>query len=263
MEYFDSIGSADAEAPAVANAPFNALRFDGLASIKEAYGEESAQYMQAKEALRSALSAAASKVALLQKDRKAHHIAFLIMPENGGAALSKRSDPLWPFRSSLATTPFLKSRAIGEDGEEMLAPRQGALVGHFDADPLSTAGEPAAAAPSEAPKERDYVGKCFSSESDLNKATANCSSHGKPKQSSKGGRKCYRCQCKPTKDDKGKVTEWAGEACQKQDISKEFVLLGSSAIALILVTIGSVLYLYYEGEQELPSVLAGISVPNK
>lgn len=53
----------------------------------------------------------------------------------------------------------------------------------------------------------------------------------------------------------------AGEACQKQDVSKQFVLLAATTFGLVLIAIGSVLYLLNEGQQELPSVLAGISVP--
>ena len=72
------------------------------------------------------------------------------------------------------------------------------------------------------------LGICHESENACNKATNNCSSHGSCAESiaSNG---CWTCLCKPTikqvGDGKGRMTTyWAGEECQKKDISVPFHL---------------------------------------
>lgn len=42
-------------------------------------------------------------------------------------------------------------------------------------------------------------GSCFSSANDLEFATVKCNGHGMPIETSKGGQKCWRCKCTPTK----------------------------------------------------------------
>jgi hypothetical protein len=212
---------------------YQALRFEGLGEIQSTYGSDSEEYKQAKEMLRAILEAAVSKVDGLARSAS-HRLAFITIPEQEATLMPRSIDMLSPFRSSLSLTPFLSTRDFSLSAND-----------------------------TKAPKESEYIGKCFSSEKDLNKATSNCSSHGTPVQSSRGGAKCYRCNCKPTKGKSGRVTAWAGAACQKQDISKPFVLLLSTTVILIFVIFGSVYYLFNEGEKELPSVLAGISIPNK
>lgn len=59
--------------------------------------------------------------------------------------------------------------------------------------------------------ERDFVGKCFANEKDLVNATSNCLGRGTPHLSTKGARRCYICQCKPTTDGNQK-TYWVS-AC--------------------------------------------------
>lgn len=212
---------------------YQVLRFDGLDEIKSAYGQKSDHYEKAKQIIRSILEA------VIEKTDKAKHqkLAFVVLPKQEDALVPRSVDLLSPFRSSLSLTPFMTTR----DVSSTLAKND----------------------TSKAPIESNFIGKCFSSEKDLNKATLNCSSHGKAIQSSKGGKKCYRCKCQQTKGKGGNNIAWAGAACQKQDISKPFVLLLSTTVGLALVILGSVYYLFYEGEQELPSVLAGISIPNK
>ena len=95
------------------------------------------------------------------------------------------------------------------------------------------------------------------------KATNNCSGHGKAVKTSKGGKPCYRCQCKATEERRGKKTYWAGAACEKKDVSTEFVLLGSSVLLLVLITVGSVYFLFAQGSEDLPGTLASVTISLK
>jgi hypothetical protein len=149
--------------------------------------------------------------------------------------LRRSLDLLSPFRSSVSSTPFMTTRDLSASLKNS----------------------------TKAPKEVDFIGKCFLKADDLAKATLNCSGHGNATQTSVGGRKCFRCKCQQTKGKGGNTIDWAGAACQKQDISKPFVLLLTTTVGLLFVILGSVYYLFYEGQKELPSVLAGISIPNK
>lgn len=241
VSHLDTIGGNEQDEKA--NGAYQALRFDGLSDIKSAYGEESRQYQQAKHALRSLLQAAVEKMDTLRSSRP-QALALIVVPHSDEAqsTLSKRGDPLFPFRSSLGETPFLRTREVNVGEARQFS---------------------SSVAPSKTPKPSDYQGKCFKSEDDLNKATKECSGHGKPVQSSKGGRKCFRCRCQKGKDAKGKLRQWTGEACQRVDIAKPYALLAVTTIALLLITLSSVYYLLSEGQSELPSVLAGISIPNK
>jgi hypothetical protein len=205
-----------------------------VSEIKATYGKDSVEFKRAKQILGSLLEAAMEQMDSMTSSRP-QKLAFIALPEQGQNMLPRSVDLLSPFRSSLSLTPFLKTRD--------------------EYDSLKNS--------SKAPKEADFIGKCFTESDDLLSATANCSGHGKAVQSSKGGRQCYRCTCQQTKGQGGKVNFWAGAACQKQDISKPFVLLLVTTIGLIFVIMGSVLYLFSEGQQELPSVLAGISIPSK
>ncbi|KAK0528052.1 hypothetical protein OC834_004191 [Tilletia horrida] len=112
------------------------------------------------------------------------------------------------------------------------------------------------------PREKDFVGKCFRSEKDLNAATKECSGRGSGRQSRAGGAVCWRCVCKPDRRE-GRVTYFAGEACQKIDVSGPFVLLASTTFVLILVIGAAVGLLFRQGQEDLPSTLAGVSIISK
>ncbi|UZJ55197.1 hypothetical protein CBS101457_004517 [Exobasidium rhododendri] len=230
----DLVAFFDAKQQSTDVGSYRVVRFSGLREIKAAYGSDSVAFKRAKEALQSILRAAVEQVNQLEGSRP-QKFAFIVLPEADDSLVPRSMDLLSPFRSSLSLTPFLTTRDVFESLKNN----------------------------SKAPKEADFIGKCFTEASALMKATADCSGHGKAIQSSKGGRKCYRCSCQQTKGKGGKVISWAGAACQKQDISKPFVLLLITTIGLISVIMAAVLYLFSEGQQELPSVLAGISIPNK
>jgi hypothetical protein len=64
------------------------------------------------------------------------------------------------------------------------------------------------------------ISTCFTTAEACGNATDGCSGHGSCLQANKIGRMCFVCACSATKDDEtGKLEEWAGEACERKDIS--------------------------------------------
>jgi len=74
---------------------------------------------------------------------------------------------------------------------------------------------------------------------------------------SKVGMTCFVCACSTTKDSMGRTENWAGEACERKDVSGPFVLLAGTTIGLLIVIVGSIGLLYKVGETALPSTLTG------
>ena len=109
-----------------------------------------------------------------------------------------------------------------------------------------------------------FLPTCFSSESSCTNATNSCSGHGSCSAKHAG---CYACQCLRTvvrtnDDGTTKTVQWGGTACEKKDISTEFWLFASFAIAMTALVAGTVALLYSMGSEELPSVIgAGVAGP--
>lgn len=212
------------------------LRFSGLKDLESSYGADSAEYAKAKKWVQEAVE----KVTALFKSRseeqgRAASIAFVVTSDDEGVVphLSKRSSEL--------LAPFHKRQLSS-----------GAA--------LKPTKKPSSS-PSPLPK--NLAGTCFTSAKDLEKATNECSGHGKAVKTSKGGRPCYRCQCKATEVRKGKKVYWAGAACEKKDVSTEFVLLASSVLLLVMVSAGSVYFLYKQASEDLPGTLASVTISLK
>ncbi|GAA6063077.1 hypothetical protein JCM10212_003135 [Sporobolomyces blumeae] len=107
--------------------------------------------------------------------------------------------------------------------------------------------------------------RCFSSLDELNNLTASCLGHGEGIQgiSTRGDAKeCWVCQCGETTDEDGRKTRWAGEGCEKVDLSGSFSLLFFSSLGLILVLVASVALLYGIGTVELPGTLSSVDGGN-
>lgn len=68
---------------------------------------------------------------------------------------------------------------------------------------------------------------------------------------------------KTGKGSKVKTERWAGQSCERKDVSGPFVLLTGTVIAMILLVVGSVTLLYSVGDQALPSILLATSVSVK
>ena len=63
------------------------------------------------------------------------------------------------------------------------------------------------------------VSTCFTSADACGNATSSCSGHGTCVEAQKAGRTCFVCSCSATRDDNGRLEEWAGEACERKDVS--------------------------------------------
>jgi len=104
------------------------------------------------------------------------------------------------------------------------------------------------------------VSTCHESADTCSNATEACSGHGACVQASKAGKTCFVCSCNITHDASGRRDYWAGDSCQKKDISAPFTLITGTVIAVLLIVIGSVSLLYSIGDQQLPNLLtAGAS----
>ncbi|TFK53573.1 hypothetical protein OE88DRAFT_1717789 [Heliocybe sulcata] len=104
--------------------------------------------------------------------------------------------------------------------------------------------------------------RCFQSESACVNGTSSCSDHGacvQAKAQGQGG--CWVCACAATRSEKGKVETWAGQACERKDVSGPFVLLTGTVITLILLIAGSVGLLFGIDADKLPSTLTGAVAP--
>jgi len=107
------------------------------------------------------------------------------------------------------------------------------------------------------------ISTCFTSLESCQTSTNSCSGRGECLEASKAGRTCFVCSCRSTQSGEGKdiKTEfWAGEKCERKDISGPFVLLSGTVILLILLIGGSISLLYTVGEQALPSTLLATAI---
>jgi len=101
------------------------------------------------------------------------------------------------------------------------------------------------------------LSSCFSSLLACTNATDDCSGHGQCTSTTRAGQECFVCACTTTVSEAGKVQNWAGEMCERRDVSGPFVLITGTVITLILLMAGSVSLLYAISSQELPSILTG------
>ncbi|TFK25213.1 hypothetical protein FA15DRAFT_680334 [Coprinopsis marcescibilis] len=110
------------------------------------------------------------------------------------------------------------------------------------------------------------ISTCHATADTCSKGTNSCSGRGQCVEAKKSGRSCFVCACGVTTTgtgDKVKTDRWAGESCEKKDISASFVLLTGTVIVLLLVVFGSVSLLYSVGDQSLPSILLATAVNSK
>lgn len=60
---------------------------------------------------------------------------------------------------------------------------------------------------------------CYATDDACVNATGGCSGHGSCAAGSKAGKTCYVCQCSASRDEGGRSTYWAGNACEREDVS--------------------------------------------
>lgn len=79
--------------------------------------------------------------------------------------------------------------------------------------------------PSNTPSPQQPIGSistCFATADVCNNSTSSCSGRGTCVQASKAGRTCFVCSCGVTKTGEGnkvKTVTWAGQSCERKDIS--------------------------------------------
>ncbi|KZS98564.1 hypothetical protein SISNIDRAFT_481287 [Sistotremastrum niveocremeum HHB9708] len=113
------------------------------------------------------------------------------------------------------------------------------------------------------PQEPFYsTSTCYTSLESCQNSTYSCYGHGACTNMTRTAstRSCFVCACGATKDDKGRTQYWAGEACERKDLSVPTTLLAGTTIFLIVVIAGSISFLYGAGTGPLPSTLTGPGV---
>lgn len=104
----------------------------------------------------------------------------------------------------------------------------------------------------------------FQSKDSCDNTTNSCMGHG---SCVKAHSNLFHCKCNSTvvrknEDGTTKSVQWGGNACQKKDVSTEFILFALFGIFFTTVVVGSIGLLYTMGAQDLPSVIgAGVVGP--
>ena len=138
-------------------------------------------------------------------------------------------------------------------------------------DSSSNSSAPSSSNSSSSPIPRGILPACYSTLEACQRTTLNCTGHGACQRSytySSGDRdvSCFACRCQAThartSGGGNQTTRWAGPACQKQDVSVPFWLLGGTTVGLVSVMAWGIGLLYTMGSQDLPSVIgAGVAGP--
>lgn len=116
---------------------------------------------------------------------------------------------------------------------------------------------------------RGILPQCYSSKSECESITRNCTGHGScslkyTNKDAQPAAACYSCACSATviTRDGGakKTTNWGGPACQKKDVVMPFWLLAGFTVIMVSLVSWAIGMLLTMGNQDLPSVIgAGVS----
>jgi hypothetical protein len=110
------------------------------------------------------------------------------------------------------------------------------------------------------------ISTCFTTADACNNSTSSCSGHGQCVKATKAGRTCFVCSCGVTTTGEGgnvKTEYWAGQSCERKDISSQFVLFAGTGITILLLIVGAISLLYAVGDSPLPSTLLATAVVSK
>jgi len=222
-----------------------ALRLSGLKDVAKAHSASSVEYKRAAALLKGTLSA--TLASLQARAVSEPTVLLLALPPYSPPLLRKRTQWLAPFAS-------IHARFAHPGPAVNLAKRGTADEGRVDATELQKRAAEASSTPI-VPQSKT----CFASLADLNNQTVSCLGRGAGvKGITTRGSECWVCQCTKTVDAAGHTTKWAGEGCEKEDLSGDFVLLFFSGAGLLLVLAFSVGVLYGVGNVELPGTLSSV-----
>ncbi|GAA5935552.1 uncharacterized protein JCM15063_001072 [Sporobolomyces koalae] len=214
----------------------------GLAQVAKKHSPTSSEYQRASTLFQQTLSAT---LAAYEHGEPGHVVLLTVPPEK--RALLRKRQPSWlhPFESPIARYTS-RTRSIPHQQNRNV--KRSVFVTR--AEPKKQ--EKTVIVPSSS--------KCFKSLDELNNQTASCLSRGEGVRglSPKEG-ECWVCKCHSTFDqDSGKKTYWAGQGCEKVDLSSSFSLLFFSSLGLVLILGASVALLYKVGSVELPGTLSAV-----
>ena len=68
--------------------------------------------------------------------------------------------------------------------------------------------------------------RCFVDQEEVERLTANCLGRGKAVEGVSARGKCWVCSCGTTTEE-GKLIKWAGEGCEKVDLSSSVLLVSN------------------------------------
>ncbi len=194
-------------------------------------------------------------------EQGALEVMLVLMPES-----SRSSIAYWTIKAPSKLRARADSESVIVDGLSSPKPKKPAS---------SKAPEfPALAA------SREPIPACFPSNNSCVARTNNCSGHGicidkyranrgrhdGEKRDEEGRPVCFVCHCQSTLNGDGKkgngmsTTQWAGNTCQKIDISAPFWLISGFTVAIIGALTFAIGLLFSVGEEKLPGVIgAGVS----
>ncbi|CAL1706264.1 unnamed protein product [Somion occarium] len=181
------------------------------------------------------------------RDSEAYNMATNVIKATLSKAISEPNLRLVLF--SVPKSQLLPRRATGHSRSKRQQPPQSPFP-----PPLPHPAEPIGA-----------ISTCYNSEATCTNATSSCSGHGSCISASKAGKTCFVCACEVTTIETGKgkgtnakkTIRWAGDKCERKDVSGDFVLIVGTVVGLIVMIVGSVALLAGVGSVELPSVLTG------
>lgn len=183
-----------------------------MQDICAAHSRSSETYQRAASLLRQTLTATLASLSASQSSAQEPTFVLLTLPPYQAPFLRKRAAWLSPFASA-------SSRYTSTHRSRSATPAQGHSKRSTVFSPAADAGRKvrrAAATPQPiVPSSR----RCFESEAQLKNLTANCLGRGVGVQglSTRTG-ECWVCSCGKTNEG-GKVKSWAGEGCEKEDLS--------------------------------------------
>jgi Domain of unknown function (DUF3844) len=166
---------------------------------------------------------------------------------------------LLPFNLPPRKPSRLNARYGWQEWKEERLSKSSGLVSSHPEPKVTPSSEPQKTNPS------TLTSVCHASNSSCVDATNNCSGHGHcyRKYTSTDeavSSDCFACKCIDTivenPDGTVKKLQWGGPACQKQDVSTPFFLLGGITLFVLTASAAGIRLLFTVGKEDLPSVIA-------
>ncbi|GAA6044598.1 hypothetical protein JCM8097_007447 [Rhodosporidiobolus ruineniae] len=237
------------------------LHLKGLKDLAASLSPSSAEYQHALALFRSTLSAFQQSISSLSPSTG---FLTLTLPPAPTPLLRKRQPWLKAFEtpSDRYSGTKARSKKSALAGVEMnqkvkrsvFVARQSSSAADDDGEEEDLKNQPLVPSSS----------TCFPSEAQAKNATASCLGRGRvvkglSLRKTQREAECWVCKCGTTTDrETGRKTRWAGEGCEKEDLSGSFALLAFSSLFLAALGIFSVALLAKVGSAPLPGTLGAV-----